>query len=182
MANSVPRSVPSQTADFEFPRNADPLPGPEARLPVYGIVNLQQQRNGADWLGDHIWAGVGQAIQSLVGGILLGLGNVLIQKIGEKIVGGAAAPVNEAKDPMAEKKGMENESLKIAAVSRDCGDLLDANGKVKEAVLKMLYTAQSEEPNNYPAYLTGVGQCKLDRMKQNQEASDPKSPPMTASK
>lgn len=125
-----------------------------------GCAPSTDQKTWSEWASDRAQLGLGHAIEQLIAGVFIGLGQIFIQKAGEMIVGTASPSSNKA--PISEKDGKEVQSLKIAAITGDCESLLETNGRVKEAVLNLLHKAQNEESNNYPAYLMGVSQCKAE--------------------
>ncbi len=116
------------------------------------------KKNWSEWSSEQFQTGLGVAIQNLVSGVIIGLGQILIQLATDKVTG--SSPTNE---PL----NTDDQELKIAMVTQDCNAILETDGNIKKSVLKVLAKAEKSETNNYPAYLTGVATCRHERMKKN---------------
>lgn len=123
------------------------------------IVEPMHKKDWGEWTTEQLQAGLGQAIQGLVAGVLMGLGNVLIQKLNEK--------VNGKEEHILSQSNVGDQELKIAIITGDCDSLLDSSGSVKKAVMELLARSEKEEAQNYSTYLMGVANCRVERMKKN---------------
>lgn len=158
---------------MSIPENKRTVPGHCVENINFLIVEPQQNKDWAEWTSDQTRAGIGAGLQNLVAGIIIGLGQALIQNGIEKIRG--ASPNSEQKMPETKREpdietqkipDIETQKIKIAILSKDSETLLYPNGNVREAVWKVLATLQQEEPNNYPIYLTNSAVCQNERLKQ----------------
>jgi uncharacterized protein (UPF0371 family) len=136
------------------------------RVPGHAIENVNflnvepmHKKDWGEWTSEQFQASLGQAIQVMISGIIVGLGQILIRKIFENASG--------KKEQIIEKPNVAEQELKIAIITGECDALMDSSGSVKKTVMELLAKVQKEEPQNHPTYLAGVINCKAERIKKN---------------
>jgi hypothetical protein len=148
-----PRRVP------EPERQSRRFPGHAIENLNFLIVEPMHKKDWGEWTSEQFQAGLGQAIQGIVSGIIVGLGQIFIQKTIEELKGKA--------EQIFAKPNVAEQELKIAIITGECDALIESSGIVKKTVMELLAKAQKEEPQNHSTYLMGVANCKIERIKKN---------------
>src|SRR5258708_383367 len=103
------QAMPPRSPVQEMPYRSGQFPSVSQTIRMFQVINVVPQRTWGEWAGDRIQNGIGAAIESLVAGIFLGLGQLIIEGLGKKI----KASYTE-----------ETEALKLAAFTQDCQSIL----------------------------------------------------------
>lgn len=128
-------------------------------VPVIAVLNIQPETNFSQRFWNNIHAGADTAIQNLVSGILIGLGQVLIQSLAEMF------------QSDKNRLNTEDQTIKIALISGECDKIVDSSAKFYKNVIEMLARSEHHDASNYSKYLHIAAKCQIEKKKQSGTSS-----------